>query len=314
MLEADLADTEGGSLHGQFAIRPFGAGTAASAVELSAREREILALVGDRPKPLRKIAVSSGAQRALTSLKRKGLVQIVRLHARRMPPMCWICRPTGRGRRRLWRPGSWCAFATCGQPTMKRTHQFCREVWSETVRLTCRVILEMALGQTLGQRRNPGSGVLGQGRTRPGEIADFAVDPGGGGGRPGQGLLRRGGAAARLRSRVSVILRCRQCGGRRNRRGRADRDGDDRGRRQRPVPRARPEGASASSPAAPRRLPPPRNWRGRQRLQPPRPWGPRRRKSASVSKKHHLPDAVDDNGLLEAVVRAEAIGRPGARP
>ena len=26
--------------------------------------------------------------------------------------------------------------------------------------------------------------------------------------------------------------------------------------------------------------------------------------------KHHLPDAVDDNGLLEAVIRAEAIGRP----
>jgi len=27
-------------------------------------------------------------------------------------------------------------------------------------------------------------------------------------------------------------------------------------------------------------------------------------------KKHLLPDAVDDNGLLEAVVTAEAIGRP----
>ena len=26
--------------------------------------------------------------------------------------------------------------------------------------------------------------------------------------------------------------------------------------------------------------------------------------------KSHLPDAVDDNGMLEAVVRAEAIGRP----
>jgi hypothetical protein len=29
----------------------------------------------------------------------------------------------------------------------------------------------------------------------------------------------------------------------------------------------------------------------------------------SISKSH-LPDAVDDNGLLEAQVRAEAIGRP----
>jgi hypothetical protein len=27
--------------------------------------------------------------------------------------------------------------------------------------------------------------------------------------------------------------------------------------------------------------------------------------------KSHLPDADGDNGLLEAVIRAEAIGRPG---
>ena len=31
--------------------------------------------------------------------------------------------------------------------------------------------------------------------------------------------------------------------------------------------------------------------------------------TSSISK-YHLPDAVDDNGLLEAVVRAEALGRP----
>jgi hypothetical protein len=30
--------------------------------------------------------------------------------------------------------------------------------------------------------------------------------------------------------------------------------------------------------------------------------------------KHHLPDALDDNGLIEAVVTAEAIGRPGVKP
>jgi hypothetical protein len=30
--------------------------------------------------------------------------------------------------------------------------------------------------------------------------------------------------------------------------------------------------------------------------------------------KHHLPDAVDDNGLLEAVVKAEALGRPETQP
>ena len=67
MLEADLADTEGGSLHGKFVLRPFGAATAVTA-EVNAREAEILALVGERPRSIRKIAVSSAAQRALASL------------------------------------------------------------------------------------------------------------------------------------------------------------------------------------------------------------------------------------------------------
>ena len=36
----------------------------------------VLALVGERPKPLRKVALSSGAQRAALSLRKKGLVQL----------------------------------------------------------------------------------------------------------------------------------------------------------------------------------------------------------------------------------------------
>ena len=49
--------------------------------EVNRREAEILAMVDERPRPIRKIAVSSAAQRALASLKRKGLVQTRRLHA-----------------------------------------------------------------------------------------------------------------------------------------------------------------------------------------------------------------------------------------
>ena len=74
MLEADLADSDGGSMHGRFVLKPFGASGALTA-EVNPREAEILALVTDRPQPIRKIAVSSAAQRALASLKRKGLVQ-----------------------------------------------------------------------------------------------------------------------------------------------------------------------------------------------------------------------------------------------
>ena len=78
----------------------------------SPREAEILALVGERPQPMRKIAVSSAAQRALASLKRKGPGADSAASRRRTPPMCWVCRTTGRAQPPNWRPGCWCASAT----------------------------------------------------------------------------------------------------------------------------------------------------------------------------------------------------------
>ena len=47
----------------------------ASTVELNSREREVLEMVGERPVPVSKVMVTSAAQRAIASLKRKGLVQ-----------------------------------------------------------------------------------------------------------------------------------------------------------------------------------------------------------------------------------------------
>ena len=75
MLEADLADTDGGSMHGKFRAQAVRCSLARAAeLEFAARSRNSGA--GRRtPGPLRKIAVSSAAQRALASLKRKGLVQ-----------------------------------------------------------------------------------------------------------------------------------------------------------------------------------------------------------------------------------------------
>ena len=81
LLGADLADNEGGSLHGKFVLRPFGSGQYQDSVELSPREREIMALVGDRPIAIRKVAMSSGAQRSLAGLRRQGPRAALRLHA-----------------------------------------------------------------------------------------------------------------------------------------------------------------------------------------------------------------------------------------
>ncbi len=110
MLEADLADTEGGSLHGKFVLKPFGAANAPTA-EVSAREAEILALVDERPRSIRKIAVSSAAQRALASLKRKGLVQTGGFTPSDAAHVLGL-QDNWPGPRRRSRRSSWCASAT----------------------------------------------------------------------------------------------------------------------------------------------------------------------------------------------------------
>ncbi len=149
MLEADLADSDGGSMHGKFVLQPFGAAATAASGELSAREREMLSQVGERPRPIRKVAVSSGAQRVLAALKRKGLVQIGSFTPSDAAHVL--------GLQNNW-PGPAAALAArlitrfrdMRAGDQARVEAFCREVWSETVRRTCRVILETAFGQRFG--------------------------------------------------------------------------------------------------------------------------------------------------------------------
>jgi N-methylhydantoinase A/oxoprolinase/acetone carboxylase beta subunit len=149
MLDSDLADNEGGSMHGRFVVHPFGASGSPSTTDLSAREREILDLVTDRPKPIRKVAVSSGAQRALAALKRKGLIQICGFtpsdaaHALGLQDN-WSRPAAEKAAQLLVR------FREMKMPSPERMREFCEEVWSDVVRLTGRVILDMALGQKTG--------------------------------------------------------------------------------------------------------------------------------------------------------------------
>jgi N-methylhydantoinase A/oxoprolinase/acetone carboxylase beta subunit len=69
MLERELTEPEIISLQGKFVFRPFGAADV-SIPRLSAREGEVLAQVTDRPKPVSKVALSSGAQRRESSRER----------------------------------------------------------------------------------------------------------------------------------------------------------------------------------------------------------------------------------------------------
>jgi N-methylhydantoinase A/oxoprolinase/acetone carboxylase beta subunit len=149
LLEADLADVEGGSsLHGRFVLLPFGARTGAAPAELAGRERELLERVTERPQALRRLADSLGSQRAVASLKRKGLLQVAAFT------------PTDAAHV-LGLQGNWSARAArlaaqLGSrlrdmkfPTPERTDQFARDVWSETVRLSARTILDTAFGEHL---------------------------------------------------------------------------------------------------------------------------------------------------------------------
>lgn len=149
LLEADLADVDGGgSQHGRFVLLPFGARHDSPTGELSAREQEVLRLVTSRPQPYRKIAGSTAAQRAIASLKRKGLLQIgaftpsdaahvLGLQANWSAPAALLAAQLGARLREM-------KF-----PTPERTQNYAREVWSETVRLTGRAILDTAFGLSL---------------------------------------------------------------------------------------------------------------------------------------------------------------------
>ena len=144
MLEADLAESGGGSLLGKFLILPFGE-QGGAAVGLNEREAAVLRQVGQVPVPLRKVAVSSAAQRAVNTLRRKGLLQyccftpsdaaiVLGLQAN------WP-KPAAVSAARLM-----LRFRDMKMPDDPCTEEFCREVWSRTVSLSARVILETAMG------------------------------------------------------------------------------------------------------------------------------------------------------------------------
>jgi N-methylhydantoinase A/oxoprolinase/acetone carboxylase beta subunit len=148
MLEADLADNDGGSMHGKFVLLPFGANAAAEKSGLNERELEVLASVKERPQSLRKIAQSSGAQRAIAALRKKGLIQ-------------YSCFTPSDAAHVLGLQNNWSApaailaaklnarFRDMKAPTNERVQQLCQAVWNKTVALTARLVLDAAFGENI---------------------------------------------------------------------------------------------------------------------------------------------------------------------
>lgn len=166
MLRADLADIEGGgSLHGKFVLLPFSASADTLHNGLSPRELETLRAVTHAPQPLRRLATSLGNQRAIAALQRKGLVQVSSLTPSDVSHVLGL-------------QANWSADAATmatqlaarlrdmKMPTPERTQAFASAVWSETVRLTGLAILQTTFGvemadNPLTQAVCSGAGQLG---------------------------------------------------------------------------------------------------------------------------------------------------------
>ena len=146
LLEADVSDVESGSLAGRFVMLPLGrvAGDAEPA-GLSAREQEMLAAITTEPRPLRKVAVGSSAQRTLEILARKGHVQLAGFtpsdaaHVLELQAN-WSREAALLAARLLVRQ------VLQKAPSDDLANQLSQTVWEETVRLTGRAVLETALG------------------------------------------------------------------------------------------------------------------------------------------------------------------------
>ena len=132
---------------------------------LPAREADILQWVRQEPTPLRKLATSLSAQRAISHLQRRGLVQISSLTPSDVAHVL--------GLQANWSlPAATLATQLATRlrdmklPTPERTRAFAEQVWAETVRLTGLAILQTAFAEDMAD--NPllqavcsGSGALG---------------------------------------------------------------------------------------------------------------------------------------------------------
>jgi N-methylhydantoinase A/oxoprolinase/acetone carboxylase beta subunit len=308
MLEADLADTEGGSMHGKFVLKPFGATAASQSAEVNRHEAEILAMVDERPRPIRKIAVSSAAQRALASLKRKGLVQTGGFTPSDAAHVL--------GLQDNW-PGPAAELAArlmvrfrdmkLGDPA--RVEAFCREVWSETVRRTAKVILDTAFGKSFGDHELVDAVCAGRGQLG---LAKVSLSPAvpvvavGGpvrvyydevGNRLGCEMVfppyfdvanAVGAATGVIAQSVTVTV-----------------EGDGGG-----LFRVHGVSGVASFTSGSAALVAAEQMAREAALSAALQLGAASPQVHVTVSKSHLPDAVDDSGLLEAVFRAEAIGRP----
>jgi N-methylhydantoinase A/oxoprolinase/acetone carboxylase beta subunit len=310
VLEADLAETDGGSLQGKFVVLPFGASAHGPVAGLSPREAEVLAQVGERPVPLRKIGVSSAAQRALASLRKKGLIQYCALTPSDVSHVLglqdnWSAEAARLAvqlavRFRDMRPGD-----------EARIRSFCEEVWSRAVASSARIILDTAIGADSG--RNLLLDAVCEGRPQLG-LARFSASPVvpvvavGGPVKVYYGEVgRRLGCEVVFAPNCDVANAVGAAAGLVAHRAVVTVEGDGNG-----VFRVHGGGRTALFSSGVQALGQAEMVARSEALRLAEGAGARAPRLSVAIEKSHLPDARDDEGLLMARVTAEAVGRPAA--
>jgi N-methylhydantoinase A/oxoprolinase/acetone carboxylase beta subunit len=308
MLEADLADTEGGSMHGKFVLKPFGAAASSQVAELNPREQEILSMVDERPRPIRKIAVSSAAQRALISLKRKGLVQTGGFTPSDAAHVLGL-QDNWPGPAALIAAKLMVRFRDMRLGDEARVEAFCRDVWSATVGRTCKVILDTAFGKSFGNHELVDAVCSGRGRLGLSRVQlspSVPVVAVGGPVRvyydevgrrldceivfpPFFDVANAVGAATGVIAQVVTV----------------NVEGNGSG-----LFRVHGVAGTATFTSGAAALAAAEDMARDTALKLVVQLGANHPQVQVSVEKHHLPDALDDNDLLEAIVRAEAIGRP----
>jgi N-methylhydantoinase A/oxoprolinase/acetone carboxylase beta subunit len=310
VMESELSDSEGGSMHSRFVLLPFGAEKASDTAGLSAREVEILSEIKVRPLSIRKIATSSGAQRAISSLRKKGLIQLSAFTPSDAAHVLglqqnWSSESAWLAARLLTR------FKDMKSPTDERVKEFCKAVWNKTVALSARVVLDSAFGEAVNSELLLNSVAEGQETRGLVKVALMPTVPLVAVGGPVQVYYREvgrrlgcevvfpphcdvanaiGAAAGMVAHKVSVLI-----------------EGDGNG-----AFRVLGAGTNAVYGRGDEAIEKASTLAYDQALAMAMEQGALKPRVVLSVQKHFLPGAENDDGLLTATITAEAIGRPSA--
>ncbi len=145
MLQADLAETTGGSQLGKFLVLPFGARSGLHTAALNQKESDVLMQVSSKPLPLRKVAIGTAAARAVASLRKKGLIQFCAFTPSDAAHVLGVQNNWSGAASRLAAALLW-RFRTMKLADEAALQQLAGEVWNAAVDKTVRIILDQAFG------------------------------------------------------------------------------------------------------------------------------------------------------------------------